>query len=63
MDMREFGFSDINHDRLKELKKPYKIYAELLDEISQKQFYDVLSQEYVRYAVLMPDAQIGRAHV
>lgn len=61
MDMRELGFIDINHDRLKELNKPYKIYAELLDEIAQEQFYDVLSQEHVRYAVLMPDAHAGYA--
>ncbi len=33
------GFTEIDHDKLKETKTPYKIYAQLLDEIAQKQFF------------------------
>lgn len=59
MDLRELGFLDIKHDKFKTANTPYKIYAELLDETSQKQFYDVLSQPYVTYGALMPDAHAG----
>jgi tRNA-splicing ligase RtcB len=59
MNLRELGFLEINHDNFKVANTPYKIYAELLDELAQKQFYDVLSQPYVTYAALMPDAHAG----
>ena len=59
MNLKSLGFTEINHERLKETKTPYKIYAELLDEIAQKQFYDVLSQDFVTYGALMPDAHAG----
>ncbi len=59
MDLKSMGFLEIDHDRLKKTQTPYKIYAELLDEISQKQFFDVLSEPYVTYGALMPDAHAG----
>ena len=59
MNLKEMGFTKINHDKLTQTKTKYKIYAELLDETAQKQFYDVLSQEYVTYGALMPDAHAG----
>lgn len=59
MNLRELGFLDINHDKFKTANTPYKIYAELLDSIAQEQFYDVLSQPYVTYGALMPDAHAG----
>ncbi len=59
MNLKDFGFFDIDHDRLGKLQKPYKIYAELLDETSMEQFHDVLSQPFVTYGALMPDAHAG----
>jgi len=59
MDLKELGFLDIDHRALQKTKTPYKIYAELLDEIAQKQFADVLAQPYVTYGALMPDAHGG----
>ncbi len=59
MSLEMFGFKEIDHDRLKKTKTPYKIYAELLDDITQEQFYDVLSQDFVTYGALMPDAHAG----
>lgn len=59
MNLKELGFLDINHDKFKTANTPYKIYAELLDDTAQEQFYDVLSEPYVTYAALMPDAHAG----
>ncbi len=53
------GFKEIDHDKLIATKTPYKIYAELLDEIAQAQFRDVLDEPYVTYGALMPDAHAG----
>jgi len=59
MDLKELGFLDIDHRALEKTKTPYTIYAELLDEIAQKQFADVLACPYVTYGALMPDAHGG----
>jgi len=59
MDLTKMGFMEINHDIFAKTQTPYKIYAELLDEISQQQFNNVLAQKYVTYAALMPDAHAG----
>jgi len=59
MNLKDLGFMQINHDRFQKTNTPYKIYAELLDETSQEQFYDVLRQPYVTYGALMPDAHAG----
>ncbi len=59
MDLKEFGFRDINHERLKKTKTPYKIYAELLDDGAEQQFLEVLNEPYVTYGALMPDAHKG----
>jgi tRNA-splicing ligase RtcB len=59
MNLRDFGFNEVNHNTLKRFNKPYKIYAELIDETTQKQFEDVLSQDFVTQAALMPDAHSG----
>lgn len=59
MDLKAYGFEEIDHTLFEKTNTPYKIYAELLDQTSQKQFFDVLSQEYVTYGALMPDAHAG----
>jgi len=59
MDLKNFGFLEIDHERLGATGTPYKVYAELLDPISQEQFADVLKQPYVTYGALMPDAHAG----
>jgi len=59
MDLKEMGFTEINHNKLQTTNTAYKIYAELLDETAQKQFFDVLNEDYVTYAALMPDAHAG----
>ncbi len=59
MDLKDFGFRDINHALLEKTNTPYKIYAELLDEGAEKQFFDVLNEPYVTYGALMPDAHKG----
>ena len=59
MDLRSYGFLEIDHDMFKATGTPYKVYAELLDETSQAQFADVLEQPYVTYGALMPDAHAG----
>ena len=59
MDLKEFGFRDINHELLEKTNTPYKIYAELLDEGAEQQFADVLNEPYVTYGALMPDAHKG----
>ncbi|PLY05068.1 MAG: RtcB family protein [Arcobacter sp.] len=59
MDLKKFGFYEINHKKFQETHTDYKIYAEVLDEISQEQFYEVLNQKFVTYAALMPDAHAG----
>jgi tRNA-splicing ligase RtcB len=59
MNLKSMGFIDIKHDKFKTANTPYKIYAELLDETSQKQFFDVLNEPYVTYGALMPDAHAG----
>ena len=53
------GFTEINHNKLQTTNTAYKIYAELLDETAQKQIFDVLNEDYVTYAALMPDAHAG----
>ncbi len=59
MDLKEFGFTDINHELLNKTKTPYTIYAECLEETAQQQFFDVLNEPYVTYGALMPDAHTG----
>ncbi len=59
MDLKSMGFTEIDHGKLKEAKTPYKIYAQLLDQTAQKQFFDLLSQDFVTYGALMPDAHAG----
>ena len=59
MDLREYGFQEINHALLQKTNTPYKVYAELLDEGAQQQFEDVLNEPYVTYGALMPDAHKG----
>ncbi len=59
MDLKEFGFTQINHQLLEDTNTPYKIYAELLDSTAQQQFLDVLHEPYVTYGALMPDAHAG----
>jgi tRNA-splicing ligase RtcB len=59
MNLKELGFNEIDHEALAKTGTPYKIYAELLDEVAQKQFEDVLGESYVTRAALMPDAHAG----
>lgn len=59
MDLKEFGFKEINHALLAKTNTPYKIYAELLDSKAEQQFLDVLHEPYVRYGALMPDPHPG----
>jgi tRNA-splicing ligase RtcB len=59
MNLKDFGFLDIDFDRFDAINKPYKIYAELLDEESQVQFENVLKAPFVTRAALMPDAHSG----
>jgi len=59
MNLKKFGFTDINHELLQQINTPYKIYAELLDSTAQQQFIDVLNEPYVTYGALMPDAHAG----
>jgi len=57
--LKELGFNEIDHKTLAKIETPYKIYAELLDETTQKQFKDVLGEPYVTRGALMPDAHAG----
>jgi tRNA-splicing ligase RtcB len=59
MDLKEFGFTDIEYEMFDKTKTPYKIYAELLDETTNEQFLNVLNEPYVTYGALMPDAHAG----
>jgi len=59
MDLKNYGFLDIDHKRFEATNTPYKIYAEVLDATSQEQFEHVLKQPYVTYGALMPDAHAG----
>ena len=59
MDLKEFGFTDINHELLEKTNTPYKIYAECMENQAQQQFFDVLNEPYVTYGALMPDAHTG----
>ncbi len=59
MNLKDYGFSEIDHALLKKSETPYKIYAELLDAKAQEQFMDVLNEPYVTYGALMPDAHGG----
>ncbi|MCF6245271.1 MAG: RtcB family protein [Sulfurovum sp.] len=59
MNLKELGFNDINHETLSKTNTPYAIYAELIDETTQKQFEDVLGEPYVTRGALMPDAHAG----
>ncbi len=59
MDLKKFGFVDIDHELFSKTGTPYKVYAELLEGEAQKQFYNVLNQPYVTYGALMPDAHTG----
>src|SRR4030043_2447745 len=43
----------------KSMKKPIKIYAEILDEGALKQFEDAMSQDFAIKGALMPDAHLG----
>ena len=59
MDLKEYGFNEIDHEALVKTNTPYKIYAELLDQTAQRQFEDVLKEPYVTHGALMPDAHAG----
>lgn len=59
MNLKELGFNEIDHEALAKSRTPYKIYAELIDAIAQKQFEDVLNEPYVTRGALMPDAHAG----
>jgi tRNA-splicing ligase RtcB len=59
MNLKDYGFTEIEHDVLEKSETPYKIYAELLDTKAQEQFMDVLNEPYVTYGALMPDAHTG----
>ncbi len=59
MNLKSLGFLPIDHAKFQETDTPYKVYAELLDEIAQNQFYEVLREPYVTYGALMPDAHAG----
>ena len=59
MNLKELGFKEIDHEALAKSRTPYKIYAELIDETTQKQFEDVLNEPYVTRGALMPDAHAG----
>jgi len=59
MDLKDYGFKEIDHQLLNKAETPYKIYAELLDEKAEQQFLDVLNEPYVTYGALMPDAHAG----
>ena len=59
MNLKDYGFTEIEHDTLEKSETPYKIYAELLDTKAQEQFMDVLNEPYVTYGALMPDAHAG----
>ena len=59
MDLKEYGFTEIDNTIFDKTKTPYKIYAELLDNTSQEQFRNVLAEPYVTYGALMPDAHAG----
>ncbi len=41
------------------IKKPYKIYAEVLEDEALKQFEDAMNQDFVVKGALMPDAHTG----
>ena len=45
--------------KLDALNKPYKIYAEVLDNGSIEQFVDVMSHPAIVQGALMPDAHSG----
>jgi len=59
MRLEDLGFKEPDFKRFDEIGKPYKIYAELIDEESQKQFEDVLNAPFVTRGALMPDAHSG----
>jgi tRNA-splicing ligase RtcB len=59
MNLKDYGFTEIEHEVLEKSETPYKIYAELLDTKAQEQFMDVLNEPYVSYGALMPDAHAG----
>jgi len=59
MTKTELGFTDINHEVLAAANTDYKVYAEVIDQGTTDQFLDVLSQDYVTYAALMPDTHSG----
>jgi len=59
MDLKEYGFTEIDNTIFDKTKTPYKIYAELLDNTCQEQFHNVLAEPYVTYGALMPDAHAG----
>jgi len=59
MTLKELGFNEIDHGALAQTNTPYKIYAELIDETTQKQFEEVLRESYVTRGALMPDAHAG----
>ncbi len=59
MNLKDYGFKDINHENLEKINKPYKIYAELIDDEAYEQFQDVLNAPFVTKAALMPDAHSG----
>jgi len=47
MNLKEFGFTDINHELLQETNTPYKIYAELLLEIHLLYHPLLLNQKFI----------------
>jgi tRNA-splicing ligase RtcB len=46
-------------ETLDQLGKPYKIYAEVLEDTALKQFLDVMTLDSVVQGALMPDAHTG----
>ncbi len=59
MELKEYGFTDINHELLQSAKTPYKVYAECLEDEAQQQFLNVIKQPYITYGALIPDAHTG----
>ncbi len=59
MKLQDLGFRSPDFEALDRAKKPYKIYAELIDSDTQEQFSNVLHAPFVSKAALMPDAHSG----
>lgn len=53
------GFKEIDHELFSKANTPYQIFAEVLDDDTQKQFFNVINLPYVKQGALMPDAHSG----